>query len=180
MASMATTALTTQTKTASIAEKKAKKKVSFLPFFFLIPIMLVLVVVMEAGFILILFGIIPTIIAFYADTSEERLKVATIACCNLSGVMPYAMDLHNAHNSWSTLTAMLSDPLIWLHMYGMAGFGYLLMRLCPMMYHLSLRAINRSLAFQMEQRQDALAKEWGEEIRSETNAPRENKTLLVR
>ena len=159
--------------------KKAKKGRSLLPLFLLVPIMLVLVVLMEAGFLLVLFGVIPTIIAFYADTSDERLKVSTIACCNLSGVLPYALRLHAEHNSWSRLTAMLSDPMIWLQMYGMAGLGYMLIRFCPMLYHTTLRAINRSIAFQVEQRQEVLVKEWGEGIRVDTEGSLERKTLMV-
>ncbi len=159
--------------------KKKNKGRRFLSFFFLLPILLVLVVVMEAGFLLVLFGVIPTIIAFYADTSEERLKVSTIACCNLSGVLPYAMELHKSHNSWSRLTAMLSDPLMWLQMYGMAGLGYALIRFCPMFYQMGLRAVNGSIAFQMEQRQEVLVKEWGEDIRMGTEMESEQNALVV-
>jgi hypothetical protein len=151
-------------KTTKRKKKGGKKTLSYL----LMAILIIsMTVVMEAGFLFILFGVLPTIIAFYADTTEERLGAATIACCNLSGVLPYVMPLQESNNSWAMLTQFLSDPMVWLHMYGMAGLGYILIRICPTLYRLGLHAIHTSLAFQVQQHQENMVKEWGEDIRVE-------------
>jgi hypothetical protein len=126
-----------------------------------------LTVMLEAGFLFVMFGMLPTIIAYYADTTEERFGAVTIACCNLSGVLPYVMTLHGASNSWGMLTQFLSDPMIWLHMYGMAAAGYVLIRICPTLYRVGMHVVNSSLAFQVQQQQENLVKEWGEGIRAE-------------
>jgi hypothetical protein len=150
-------------------EKKSKpagrKK---MPLWLIIPAVLILTVLLKGGFILILFGILPTIVAYYADTSHEQHGVATIACCNISGTLPYVMELNNAGNSWSQLSSYLGDPMMWMTMYGMAALGYGLIKICPMVCHYGLRVINTSLAFGVQQKQDALVREWGESIRTNT------------
>jgi hypothetical protein len=123
---------------------------------------------MKAGFVLILCGILPTVIAYYADTTKHRYGVATVTCCNLSGVLPYVVELHYYGNNWAQLSSYLSDATVWLWMYGMAALGYLLVTGCPMAYRYGLQIINTSFAFQIQQKQDALVKEWGEDIRTET------------
>jgi hypothetical protein len=162
---MAATMSTTETvKTEKRKKKSSKGALSKLMMLVLIIGMTVL---LEAGFLFVLFGMLPTIIAFYADTTDERLGATTIGCCNLSGVLPYVLTLHGASNSWTMLTQYLSDPMIYLHMYGMAACGYVLIRICPTLYRWGMRAINTSLAFQVQQQQENLVREWGEGIRSE-------------
>ncbi len=147
-------------KTAS-PDKKKKRKV---PFLLLIIACIVLIILLKSTFVLILMGILPTIVAFYADTSQTKLNGSTIACCNVSGVLPYVAELHEAGNSWSLLSHYLSNPSVWVIMYGMAGLGYVLVKGCPIIYHNILRITHTSKVFKIQQSQDALIKEWGEGI----------------
>jgi hypothetical protein len=143
------------------ASSKKRRKV---PVALLIPAVLMLIVVLQASFVLILLGLLPTVIAYYADTTRDRLGVATIACCNLAGVVPHAVDLVLGGNKWNMLGHYVGSGTVWLSMYGMALVGYGLIRLCPMLFNIVMVTMNTSKVFQLQQRQDALIKEWGEHV----------------
>lgn len=147
--------------TKDASSPKKRKKV---PVLLLVPLVLILIVVLQASFVLILVGLLPTVIAYYADTTNDRLGVATIACCNLSGVIPHAVDLVLAGNKWNMLGNYVASGTVWLSMYGMALVGYALIRLCPMMFNIGALTVNTSKIFQLQQRQDSLIKEWGDKI----------------
>lgn len=129
-----------------------------------IPLMLIMIVALRASFVLILLGMLPSVVAYYAGKDENKISVATITCCNFAGALPYILDLTQNGNTWIRLSVMLSEPMVWVIMYGMAALGYMLVRSCPLIYNYALIVVNTSLAFQLQQKQDTLVREWGEGI----------------
>jgi hypothetical protein len=132
---------------------------------FIVFLSCVLIVTIKAAYILIIFGCLPTIVAYYADKTEDKMEVATIACCNLCGVMPYVAEMASKGKSLSLMSHYVSNPNVWLTMYGAAAVGYGLIKFCPMMYRKSLKLINSSIVYQLEQQQEKLVRDWGDDIR---------------
>ncbi len=147
-------------------KKKDKKGVSIGGIIFVLLALVILVIALKSTFVLVMLGTLPTIIAYYADRSEDKFALSCIACCNLSGVLPYVAELSIKGSSLTHLSDYLGSPRVWFVMYGMAAIGYLLVKGCPMLYRNSMRVINSSMVFQLEQKQEALVKEWGEDIKS--------------
>ena len=131
----------------------------------LVVAVIILIFLLRSAFILVVFGTLPTLVAYYADTSENRLGLASIASCNLAGVLPYVVELSVTGNSIQMLSNYLSNPNVWFIMYGLAALGYILVKGCPLLYRYSLKAVNSSIVFQLEQKQDTLVKEWGEDLK---------------
>ena len=125
----------------------------------------VLIVTIKSAYILVIVGCLPTIIAYYADKSEDKLEVATIACCNLCGVMPYVAEMASKGKGLTLMSHYLGSPHIWFVMYGSAAIGYGLIKFCPMLYRKSITIINSSIIYQLEQQQEKLVKDWGEDIK---------------
>jgi hypothetical protein len=147
-----------------MGKKEKKEKKGGMTLVLMLPLFVVATVFMQATMVLILCGLMPMIIAYYADTSSERLQLSTIACCNVAGVLPYAVPLSQSGGKWEHLSYYVSDPMVWMVMYGMAGLGYVLIKICPYSYHAALKVSYASKAFQLQQKQDALVKEWGNDI----------------
>ncbi len=125
----------------------------------------VLIVTIKSAYILVLVGCLPTIVAYYADKSEDKMEVATIACCNLCGVMPYVAEMAAKGKGLVLMSYYLGSPTVWLVMYGSAAIGYGLIKFCPMIYRKSMGVINSSIVYQLEQQQEKLVKDWGEDIK---------------
>lgn len=151
-----------------MAKKKQKQEKKGLGIFGMLGLLIaviVLILLLKSAFILVVFGTLPTLVAYYADTSHNSLGRASIASCNLAGVLPYVVELSVKGNDMQMLSNYLSNPNVWFVMYGLAALGYLLVKGCPLLYRYSLKAVNSSMVFQLEQKQDALVKEWGEDLK---------------
>ncbi len=147
--------------------KKEKEKSSKLSGILIFLLVFALIVFMKATFVLLLLGMLPSVVAYFADTTHDKMAVSTITCCNLSGTLPYVIELAQTGGEWSFLSYYLANGIAWMTMYGMAALGYLLVRVCPLAYNSILLVINSSMAFQIQQKQDALVKEWGEDVTRE-------------
>lgn len=136
-----------------------------IPMYVLMPLCVLMIVLLKASFVLLLVMMLPSIVAFYADTSEDRMEVTTITCNNFAGCLPYVVELSVNNGEWPMLSFFLSNPTVWLASYGMAALGYLLIRVCPHAYHYALLALHTSIVMNIEHKQEALVNEWGEAIK---------------
>ena len=143
----------------------ATKKVGKMTYIGIMIAVIMLIIFLKSAFILILLGCLPAVVAFYADKSEDKMAVCTVASCNIAGVLPYVTELTMEGNTLNNLSHYFSNANVWFMMYGMAALGYALVAFCPLMYQHTMRLINSSLVFQLEQKREALVKEWGEDIR---------------
>lgn len=114
--------------------------------------------------IFIIIGMMPSIVAYYGDTSKTRLYFRALAAANLAGVIPFAGDMMTRGNSLSGFISVSTQPMTWLTVFGSAIFGSLLMVTCPMLarYFLDLTQQNRIIT--IEQKQKRIVEEWGEEV----------------
>ncbi len=136
----------------------------------LVPLMLAIIVLYKSAFVLLLLGMLPTIVAHYAETTPQKTRTCTIFCCNLAGLLPYFTPFALSGGRWEDLGYRMADLDMWLRIYGMAACGYGLIKLCPAIYHGFLRISYASKAFQMQQKQDSLLKQWGDDVATLSNS----------
>jgi hypothetical protein len=115
-------------------------------------------------FLIILPGMMPTLVTLFADRQRPRHLTYTVGVMNVAGVLPFLLTLAKDRLSLQTAAALLSDPMVWLVMYGAAAAGLLicaatspLARLC-----LELQAAQKRRA--LEALAKAIRQEWGEEV----------------
>lgn len=147
-------------------EKKEKKsggrKLSAAP---MILIIVVLGVVIKTTIIFILLAMMPSIVAWYVDMRPGKPNFRTVMACNLSGVIPYALELIGNGNQTSQMLRLLTDPPTWFLIYASAGIGWLLVWGCPYAVELYLEVINSSRIAKLESMQRKLVDEWGPEVK---------------
>lgn len=125
---------------------------------------LILAFFLQGSFILLLIGMLPSVVAYYADTSKRRETFRIITACNLSGTLPFLTELVAHQNSTSMLFQRLTDPTVWLMMYLSAAVGYILIKGMPYMVEFFYDLSNSARIARLQSLQNRLIEEWGPEI----------------
>lgn len=125
---------------------------------------LALAFLLQGSFILLLIGMLPSVVAYFADTSKGRTGFRIILACNLSGTLPFLTELVMRQNSTSLLLQYLTDPVVWLLMYLSAGVGYILIKGMPFLAEFFYEMSNAARIARIQSLQNRLIEEWGPEI----------------
>jgi hypothetical protein len=124
--------------------------------------------------LILLFGMLPTFIAFIVDRSNRKSQAICVGSMNLTGVFPSLIDLwYNTSNTYSEAVDIFSDVLAIGVMYSAAAFGYLLYMLIPPMVTTFLNVMAQRRISLLKDAQKKIIKEWGPEV-SEMFANTEN------
>lgn len=148
-----------------MADKKKGSKGGLLHNIFVILISTVFIVTLKAGFIFFLLGLLPTVLAFIIDDHPRKHVYKAVLACNLAGMLPPLSHMVGTRVTSSALQGIISDPAVWLLIYGSAAAGWALVWICrgvAMMY-MSVYTANRLSA--LERAQQRLVEEWGPNIR---------------
>lgn len=144
--------------------KKAPEKKRGIKTVPMIIIGLILAFFLQSSFILLLIGLLPSIVAYFADTSKGRTTFRIVMACNLAGVLQFLTELVMQHNSASLLLQRLTDPSVWLVMYLSAAVGYILIRGMPFIVEFCYEMSNAARIARIQSLQNRLIEEWGPEI----------------
>lgn len=126
-------------------------------------------VIFKGRFIFLLFGMLPSVVAFISDPSKEKEIYRCVMACNLAGLLPHVPEVFMA--SSEDALRIITEPSLWLGVYTFAGIGWLLVWIMP---HLSevLTEINyHTRIARLEERQRRLIEEWGPEIQRKPESP---------
>jgi hypothetical protein len=114
--------------------------------------------------ILLLFGMLPTIVAGFTDRSEEKVRGITVGCMNLAGCFPFLLELWTTEHDIARSIEILSGASTWVVMYAAAGVGYCMewaMAGAASIYMTEM-AQNRLKA--IDKQQEQLVERWGKEV----------------
>ncbi len=154
-------------KTSGKEEKKPKKKSG--KKFILLMIVVGALVPVIAPTLVVCLGLLPTLVALFFDTDEEKSAVATVGFLNVAGVVPFLIDLWSRDQTMEASIAIVRQPVTWLVMFGAAGIGQLMLYTIPpamsMLTVARLEARIRTLHEGLEQ----LKAIWGPDVA--TNKP---------
>lgn len=129
---------------------------------FVLPTMLVLVV-----------GMLPTVVAYATDRRREKYAALCVGAMNFCGALPFVIDLWTKDYSFDGALAMISDPLVWLAMYGAAAVGWGLISITPSMVSVYVQARTEARIARLRQRQKDLIEEWGPSVAGSPDQPGE-------
>jgi hypothetical protein len=116
--------------------------------------------------LLMVFALVPTMVAWLIDNTPGQSLIRTVAPLNLASSLPFAIKLWHESNSLAQVFTFLSQAYTWVALYGAALFGGMLFYLAPAVITTVVqRRIERARS-QAVERQKALKDEWGEEVGS--------------
>ena len=113
---------------------------------------------------LMVFGMVPSIVAYVVDRGTRPMLAFTIAPLNLAGLMPYLLELWTGQDQMPTVVRLLSNVYVWLVIYLAAGAGWLVFMGMPRLVALVLE---RSLDVRKEKLKVLQAKlraDWGAQV----------------
>ena len=93
--------------------------------------MLVLALFERPICLLLMFALVPTMLAWLVDNTPGQSLIRTVAPLNLASSLPFAIKLWHEHNSLDQVFAFMSGTATWVALYGAAVFGWLLYYLAP-------------------------------------------------
>jgi hypothetical protein len=124
-------------------------------------ISLALIVFLQSGFIFVLFGLMPTIVAYFVDVLPGKHVFKCVFACNLAGMAPTFADVLQSDSLGATLQTLMADPLLWFIVYFSAGGGYILLWVCRTITHVTVTISADSKIESLKKQQEELIEEWG-------------------
>jgi len=129
-----------------------------------IVVLLVLALFERPVCMLLVFALVPTMLAWLVDNTPGQSLIRTVAPLNLASVLPFAIKLWHEHNSLDQVFAFMSGSTTWVALYGAAAFGWLLYYLAPAVITTVLERRIEKLRDAAVERQKALKDEWGDDV----------------
>jgi hypothetical protein len=124
-----------------------------------------------ATLVVFMLGMVPTLVAYLADTDIRKRSAHCMAILNLAGVIPVLTWLWQNGATRSAAAGLLSDPMNWLLMYGSAGLAALLISGMPVVVNHALGLHNARQAKILEKELSRLSEEWGVGVTQPPPAP---------
>ena len=126
----------------------------------------VLILLLQFGFIFILLGLMPSIVAYYIDNEPRKTSFKIVFAGNLSAALPTITPMLKAAINFRSfdVVSAFRDPSVWLFIYMGAAAGWCLIFISRQLARIitAMRYEMRIAALQKEQ--SALLQEWGNEI----------------
>ena len=117
--------------------------------------------------IMLLFGMLPTIVAGVADRSRRGTRTLTIGSMNLAGCTPFLIELWTKGHTADVSLTIISDPRTVILIWSIAAVGYLID--WSMSGIVSTLLVQRAAARleSIKKRQGELIERWGREVTGE-------------
>ncbi len=138
-----------------------------------LPIMLAIsaaaVVVLQMGFIFLMFALLPSLIAYYVDRDAHLSTLKTVFACNLAACLPVIVPMVKAGMSMKSydVTAIMTNPLNWMIVYLGAAIGWCLIYLCRFIANFFITLGYEYKIVSLERLQRRLVEEWGQIIKQQ-------------
>jgi len=113
--------------------------------------------------ILLLFGMLPSMVALIIDRSKGKSAASTVSAVNFIGVFPYIMDLWKGGNNIDQALGML-DIFTMLIMYSAAAMGWLLFMSAPPVISSFVMVLQQRKIANLRKQQKSLIEEWGPDV----------------
>lgn len=114
--------------------------------------------------VLMFFGMLPTLVAFIVDRTEQKYAATSVGGLNFSGVFPFLLDLWFGDHSFKGAIHSLTDVYALLLMYASAAFGWMLYSAVPPIVTAFLTVVSQRRVALLRTNQRKLIEEWGEDV----------------
>jgi|GEM_PF-484910 len=114
--------------------------------------------------ILLVFGLLPTMVAFLIDRSYQHSATFSVGSLNIAGIFPYLLELWMGYNTMDYVLQKMSDVFAIAIMYSGAAFGWALFSSLPPIVGSFYAVVNKQQIASLKAKQKKLLEEWGNEV----------------
>lgn len=129
-----------------------------------IMVITLLMIVALPMMMVLFFGMLPTLVVYFIDRTEEKYHTFSVGGINLSGVFPYLLDLWKAGDPFSAAQHILTNVFSLMVMLSAASFGWIMFLSIPPVIVAFLTVIAQRRVVLLRSQQVELIKEWGKEV----------------
>ena len=115
--------------------------------------------------VLVVVSLVPAVVATVVDRRPKRWASRTVVFFNIAGLLPSLFDIFLSADPDNSAMHQLSDPYVWLMVYGFAGFGWVVVYIIPQVVFLFLLIRSDHTIAKLESKRQALVDEWGDRVR---------------
>ena len=119
---------------------------------------------------LIVFGLLPSIVAWIVDRTEKKYATACVFGFNFSGLFPFLMEIWFEDHSLDAAIRIMTDVFDLMIIYGSAGFGWMLYMALPPFVTTFLSVMSEHRVTVLKENQANIIEEWGENVASVLDA----------
>ncbi len=119
---------------------------------------------LRTGFIFVIVGMLPSIVAYYVDQSDHRYTFKSIFYCNSAGMLPYLAQLLEYGPRSSNIQGIMDHPLTWMVVFSAAAGGFILTVIAPIIAEMLVGSLHQTHVRGLQRAQKKIEKEWGSEI----------------
>lgn len=136
----------------------------------LVIVSIMLIVMLQFGFIFLVIALLPSIAAYYADSDPTRTTFRTIFACNLAATIPTLTPIFSSGLKFKhyNVESIMANPKVWMMVYSGAAAGWCIIYLFRYVARLFLTFQYGYRASSLERAQKRLLEEWGDTIREST------------
>lgn len=128
---------------------------------------LILGVVFIPTSIVLSIGMLPTIVATFADRSKGKLKSLTVGAMNFAGCVPFIIELWKEGHTVDNAMSYITEPKTIITIYFAAAVGYLIDWSMTGIVSSIMAQKGKKRLVEIEKEQKALEKRWGKEVSGE-------------
>lgn len=114
--------------------------------------------------LLLLFGMLPAIVAYIVDPSRNKTSTICVGAMNFAGVFPYLLDLWTGIHSIDVALGILTDIFALMVMYSAAAAGWMVFMAVPPVVGVLMSGMDRRRIAALRARQKRAVKEWGKGV----------------
>ncbi len=114
--------------------------------------------------LLLVVGMLPTVGAMLSSKAEQKARVISVGCLNFAGCFPFLLKLWAAGRTFERGIEIITDPVVIIIIYCLAGVGYIIDILLSGYVSSFLYQRGRARLTAIEARQQELVQRWGQEV----------------
>lgn len=128
-------------------------------------------IISPSSLLILSLGMLPTLVAFFCDRTEQKFALYCVGGMNFCGVFPFLLKLLDDH-SFAAAKAIMSDVFSLAIIFAAAGFGWLMFLSIPPVVSSFLTVLAEARVKSLKSIQSKIVYEWGSGI-SKTTADAE-------
>ncbi len=114
--------------------------------------------------LLLLFRMLPAIVAYIVDPSKHKTSTICVGAVNFAGIFPYLLGLWTGIHSIEVALGILTDVFALMVMYSAATAGWMVFVAVPPVVGALLNVMDGHRIAALRARQKRILKEWGKDV----------------
>ncbi len=140
-----------------------RKKLGIKLMLFLFILVICMILFLPSTFVVVI-GMLPTLVIYIFDKSENKNKSFTVGAMNFSGVFPYLIEVWKQSGSMDLALGYLQDPVTIIVMYSAAALGYGIDWLSRLFISSVVKEKAKMRIKRIQSQKEDLIKRWGQKV----------------